>query len=51
MMVSETTFSKTKIKSPDVTPRPDVKYSDKGKINFSLKQLCCKTITQEELSD
>ena len=37
MMVSETTFSKTKIKSPDVTPRPDVKYSDKGKINFFAK--------------
>ena len=43
-------FSKTKIEAPNVTPRPDAKYSDKDKISFLLKQLC-KTITQEKIGN
>ena len=39
MVILKTISPKTKIKSPDVTPRPNVKYSDEGKIGL-LKQLC-----------
>ena len=50
MLAMQTIFSKTKIEAPDVTPRPDAKYSDKDKISFLLKQLC-KTITQEKIGN
>ena len=34
MIILETISPKIKIKSPDVTPGPDVKYSGKGKIRL-----------------
>ena len=37
MVILETIFPKTKIKSPDVTPRPDVKYSEEGKVSYIPK--------------